>query len=230
MKVTKAQRGRGEAWRGSEEALSFEKALVYCCRACIYFMPPQTVAKGRAGSVAVIKEVGRECALRHRELLCSDTHSPREPLEELAMPRFSHAQTGLLTIDTCPVQANFFSDKHLSPQKLNDSRTKVVFLLTLTCTFSIFLFFFFYTSLILSLVGLGDPSDFGPANRGSAFPVSGLPVREGPPSCHPVAHRWRTQTSQLRHQSSHTYARKIHINVRVFLNFFFFFLSPTWSR
>lgn len=99
-----------------------------------------------------------------------------------------------------------------------------MFLLTLTCTFSIFFFlFFFYTSLILSLVGLGDPSDFGPANRGSAFPVSGLPVREGPPSCHPVAHRWRTQTSQLRHQSSHTYARKIHINVRVFLNFFFFF-------
>lgn len=108
MKVTKAQRGRGEVWRGSEEALSFEKALVYCCRACIYFMPPQTVAKGRARSVAVIREVGRECALRHRELLCSDTLSPREPFEELAMPRFSHAQTGLLTIDTCPVQANFF--------------------------------------------------------------------------------------------------------------------------
>lgn len=43
-----------------EEVLSFEKALVYCWRACIYFMPPQIVGKGRAGSVGVIREVGRE--------------------------------------------------------------------------------------------------------------------------------------------------------------------------
>ena len=44
-----------------EVVLSFEKALVYCWRACIYFMPPQIVGKGRAGSVGVIREVeGRE--------------------------------------------------------------------------------------------------------------------------------------------------------------------------
>lgn len=61
-----------KAWRdGSggeyEEVLSFEKALVYCWRACIYFMPPQIVGKGRAGSVGIIREVERE--LCHRELL-----------------------------------------------------------------------------------------------------------------------------------------------------------------
>lgn len=81
--------------------LSFEKALVYCCTACIYFMPPQTVAKGRAWSVAVIREVGRECALRHREQLCSDTLRLREPFEELAI---SHAHT--VRTETCQVQAH----------------------------------------------------------------------------------------------------------------------------
>lgn len=181
-------------------------------------MPPQTVAKGRAQSVAVIREVGRECALRHRELLCSDPRSPRGPSKELAMPLFSHAHTGLLAIDTCPVQTNL-PDKHLTPQKLNDIHMKTVFLLTLTYTFSIFPFFFLHIPHPFTCRPWKSLW-FWPANRGSAFPVSGLPVREGPPSCHPVAHRWRTQTSQLRHQSSHTYARKIHINVRVLPNFF----------
>lgn len=35
---------------------AFKKALVYCWRACIYFMPLQIVGKGRAGSGAVIRE------------------------------------------------------------------------------------------------------------------------------------------------------------------------------
>lgn len=43
-----------------EEVLSLEKALVYCWRACIYFMSPQIVGKGRADSVGVIREVERE--------------------------------------------------------------------------------------------------------------------------------------------------------------------------
>lgn len=58
-----------KAWRDGiggehEGVLSFEKALVYCWRACIYFMPPQIVGKGRADSVAVIREVKgeRECS------------------------------------------------------------------------------------------------------------------------------------------------------------------------
>lgn len=59
-----------------EEVQSFEKALVYCWRACIYFMPPQIVGKGRADSVAVIREVEREGELSPGELLRSDTHSP----------------------------------------------------------------------------------------------------------------------------------------------------------
>lgn len=49
-----------------KEVLSFEKALVYCWRACIYFMPPQIVGKGRADSVGVIREVERESALPQR--------------------------------------------------------------------------------------------------------------------------------------------------------------------
>lgn len=56
--IIKAQRdgGGGE----HEEVLSFEKALVYCWRACIYFMPPQIVGKGRACLVGVIREVESE--------------------------------------------------------------------------------------------------------------------------------------------------------------------------
>lgn len=64
-----------------EEVLSFEKALVYCWRACIYFMPPQIVGKGRADSFGVIREVETESEreLCHGELLCSDTLSPVSP-------------------------------------------------------------------------------------------------------------------------------------------------------
>lgn len=40
----------GRAWG------AFKKALVYCWRACIYFMPLQIVGKGRAGSGGVIRE------------------------------------------------------------------------------------------------------------------------------------------------------------------------------
>lgn len=142
-KVTKSQRGRGEGGTegkagASEEVLSFQKALVYCCRACIYFMPPQTVAKGRAWSLAVIREVGRECALRHREQLCSDTLSPREPSEELAIGSFrthAHTHTGRFSTETCPLQANL-PDQAPEVQKLNSTRT------TLTCAFLLFFFFF----------------------------------------------------------------------------------------
>lgn len=56
-----------KAWRdGSGVSMSFEKALVYCWRACIYFMPPQIVGKGRASSVCVIREVERESVLPQR--------------------------------------------------------------------------------------------------------------------------------------------------------------------
>lgn len=72
---------RGGSGGEHEEVQSFEKALVYCWRACIYFMPPQIVGKGRADSVAVIREVEREgeSGSSAPELLCSDTLSPVSP-------------------------------------------------------------------------------------------------------------------------------------------------------
>lgn len=66
-----------------EEALSFEKALVYCWRACIYFMPPQTVGKGRAESVAVIREVERELRAPPQRAALLGSSQPCEPSENL---------------------------------------------------------------------------------------------------------------------------------------------------
>lgn len=43
--------GEGFGGRGA-----FKRALVYCWRACIYFMPLQIVGKGRAGWGGVIRE------------------------------------------------------------------------------------------------------------------------------------------------------------------------------
>ena len=56
-----------------KEVLSFEKALVYCWRASIYFMPPQIVGKGRAGSVSLIREVERKSALPQRAASLGDS-------------------------------------------------------------------------------------------------------------------------------------------------------------
>lgn len=63
-------KARGDGRGGEcEEVVSFEKALVYCWRACIYFMPPQIVGKGRADSFGVIREVERVRALPQRAAL-----------------------------------------------------------------------------------------------------------------------------------------------------------------
>lgn len=75
--------------------MSFEKALVYCWRACIYFMPPQIVGKGRAGSVCVIREVERESALPQRPAF---SDSPLISLGALKHSHYSPHPTGLLSI------------------------------------------------------------------------------------------------------------------------------------
>ena len=99
-----------KAWRdgsggGCEEVLSFQKALVYCWRACIYFMPPQIVGKGRAGSVGVIREVERERA-RERE---------RESERESALPQRAASLTHSLSPVSPLRPCNTLSLTHTHP-------------------------------------------------------------------------------------------------------------------
>lgn len=76
-------RGEG-AWRRCH----LKKHLFIVAEHVFISCPHRLWLRAEPGSVAVIREVGRECALRHRELLCSDTLSPCEPSEELAMRSF----------------------------------------------------------------------------------------------------------------------------------------------
>lgn len=112
------------------------------------------------------------------------------------------------------------SDKAPELQKLNGSHAKVMSLLKLTCTFSFFLFFFTHPSSF-HLSALKIPLILVLLIGGSAFPVLGLPVREGPPSCHPVAHRRRSQTSTITPSKfTHLCTQNTHKR-KSFPNFFF---------